>query len=100
MQVHPMTQSGDLSKTGADWVSNWIRVIRAIATQKESNEQLLQLALRESAPLLVTYASPTGSNTVTVRVLGVTAQRIRCREIGGDAELTLPQSSITNMSFG
>ena len=100
MPQQAATTSTSAQQAAEDWVEQWVRAIRATSTEGDSKEQLLQLALRSAVPLCITYNGPGGASTVTVRVLGMTEQRIRCRELGAEAELTLPQSSITQIALG
>lgn len=87
-------------ETASNWIAGWLSAIRVGAQSEASTRaQLLQFALRDALPLRICYRGPQGDATVLVRVLGVTPQRIRCREVGREAELTLPQSSISEISI-
>ena len=101
LPARPLQQSTHPDVGVSNWANEWLQAIRAGTESEESTRaQLLQFALRDAIPLSIRYRGPTGEATVSVRVLGVTPQRIRCREIGREAELTLPQSSIQEISIG
>lgn len=101
LPVRSSPQSFHPTIENSNWANEWLQAIRVGTDSVESTQaQLLQFALRDAIPLNIRYRGPTGETTVSVRVLGVTPQRIRCREIGREAELTLPQSSIREISIG
>ncbi len=101
MHPAPAPEAPQSKSYSTGWAGEWLQAIRsATGSGENTREQLLQFALRDGIPLSITFRGPSGVTTVSVRVLGVTPQRIRCREIGREAELTLPQSSISEITIG